>query len=309
MKRLAILLLLLVLFITGSNVHAAGISVSSNNGGTVAVMRNIKIDRATAGNIVVVMGNLDIDADVLGNVLVIMGSVRINSKVSGEIVSVLGDVELTGRSEVYGNIISVMGAINKAKEARIIGEEMEILGQSSKESFKSNMDFFLFLRTTLIIALSIFTLLIGLLLITVSKEKYMRVSLNIDNRTGKKIAIGFLGFIGLTILALLFFITLVVPVIYIILLIMGGIFSSIYFGKVILGAFNGGNNVYAGFITGLTTITLIKVLLTFFVPQSGFVLNIILYLLFTVFINSLGIGIMLDSWFSKNRTRFNTEGN
>lgn len=305
MKRLVILLLLLVLFITGSSVHAAGISISSNNGDMVAVMRNMRIDKITDGNIVIVMGNLDIEENVSGNVLSIMGNVKVNSKVSGQIVTILGDVELTEGSEVYGNIISVIGAIKKADGARIIGEEMEIIGRS----FNVNIDFFLFLRTALTITLTIFTLLIGLLLITVFKEKYVRISLNIEKRTGRKITMGFLGFIGLTILTLLFFITLIVPVIYIILLIVGGIFSSIYFGKVILGALNGGNNVYAGFITGLITITLIKVLLIFFVPQSGFMLNVLLYILFTVFINSLGIGIMLDSWFSRNETRLNAERN
>jgi hypothetical protein len=108
MKRLVMLLLLLVLFITGSSVHAAGISVSSNNGDMVAVMRNMKIDKVTAGNIVVVMGNLDIEENVSGNVLSIMGNVKVNSKVSGQIVTILGDVELTEGSEVYGNSIYVL---------------------------------------------------------------------------------------------------------------------------------------------------------------------------------------------------------
>ncbi|HHW48712.1 MAG TPA: hypothetical protein GXX14_08875 [Clostridiaceae bacterium] len=298
MKRLAILLLLLVLFITGSSVHASGISVSSNNGDTVAVMRNIKINRTTTGNIVVVMGDLDIEGNVFGNVLAIMGNVKVDSRVTGQIVSVLGDVELTEGAEVYGSVISVIGAIKKAGGARIIGEEMEIIGQS----FNVKADLFLFIGTVLTIVFSVFTLLIGLLLITVSKEKYVRISSNIEKRTGRKILMGFLGFIGLSILALVLFITLVVPVIYVILLIIGGIFSSIYFGKVILGTLNAGNNVYGGFITGLTTITLIKVLLILFVPQSGFVLNVVLYFLFTAFIDSLGIGIMLDSWFSRRES-------
>jgi len=303
MKRLAILLMvlqLLALLITGTSVYANGISVSSNNGDLVAVMKDIKIDKTTAGNIVVVMGNLDIEENVSGNVLSIMGNVKVNAKVLGQIVTVLGNVELSDGSEVYGSVISVMGAIKKVDGARIIGEEMEIAGRS----FRVNTNSFLTLATVLTIMFSVFALLIGMLLITVSKEKYMRISLNIEKRTGRKITMGFLGFLGMTILALLFFITLVVPLIYIVLIIISVIFSSIYFGKVILGTFNGGNNVYAGFITGLTTITLIKVLLILFVPQSGFILNVLLYILFTVFINSLGIGVMLDSWFSKRETSF-----
>ena len=113
---------------------------------------------------------------------------------------------------------------------------------------------------------------------------------------------------GATIISVLLFITLIAPVLYLVLIVLGSIFSSIYFGKVILKTFNPNSSIFAEFITGLATVTLIEIVLIYLIPQNEFLINILFYAIFVAFVNSLGIGILIDLKASRSISGANTDG-
>lgn len=297
MKKVwALLVSLFLICLACAPVFAEGITIDSGNGDRVAVFENARIDENTEGTVVVVFGDLTVDAPVDGDVIVVLGDIAVNSRVSGQVVNVLGTTVLAGNSVVDGNVIS-MGTLKKEQGSRVLGQEVRIYGK--QPDFAA--DFLLFARVIVVIVFSVIILISGLIAIAASRNRLRSFAGQIESNVGRKLLMGFLALTGSTILVLLLFITIIAPILYVILLVAGGVVTSIYFGRMILRAFTTGSGPLSEFITGLMTVTLFKLLFIYLIPHEELLLNLIIYFAFTVFLDSLGIGILLDTKYGSGR--------
>ncbi|HEX2926180.1 MAG TPA: hypothetical protein VHP38_07975, partial [Ruminiclostridium sp.] len=168
MKRLAKLVLLLLVFtllIPGA-VSAAKNNFSASN---LIILKEKDINGTSSGNITVVLGTTDIKANVTGSVIVVFGKANITGNVNGDVVSAFGEVYLNGGSEVMGNVVSV-GKLEKDSGVKIRGTKVAI-DFDIISLFKSNG----ILINTLIIC-SLFTLIAGLILITIFTARFRVMS-------------------------------------------------------------------------------------------------------------------------------------
>lgn len=286
MKKLAILVIaLLFSMLTLTVAYAEGVSVSSETGDRVSLFDDIKIDSEVKGNVISVLGNVQIDKPVDGQVVVVFGDVTVNSDVSGQVVTVFGNTKLTSGAVIHKDIIT-LGSIQKESGSRVLGQEVRIFG----EYMNIDIGALLYLRLAIMLLFTLAVLVIGLLVLALSRKRYEEITASIEKNVGKKLLLGFLAYLGASILVVLLIITLVAPVLYIVLLVMAAIVASIYLGRTILKTFSPKNSIYMEFITGLISITLVKLLLIFLVPQEGIIYSFILLTVFGVFINSIGLG-------------------
>lgn len=277
-------------FIFHTPVSGAGIFINTDNGDRIAVLEDIKSNDKTQGNVITVIGNININDEVDGDIVALVGNIRVNAKVTGHVVSVFGEIELAEGANIGGHVVSV-GNINKRLGAQVSGEVVELYRQGQEsEPGKTTVA-----GALLVLIFSLAVLILGVLLIAISKDKYAAFSENVDYNAGKKLLTGFGGLLCATIVTVVLAITVITPVLYLAFMVAAGVFSSIYAGKIILKAFKSGNSAYLQLITGLATITFIKTALIFIAPWDEYMVNSILYLCFVAFINSMGIGIMLNT--------------
>lgn len=290
-----------VAILGGVNIHAAvqgdvvaiGGRVNADSeisGEIVSVLGGVSLgEKALAGgSVVAIGGDMELHQDVKGDVVAVFGDIYIHAKVSGEVIAVFGKVKLGENAVVQGDVFS-LGGIEKSEGAKVNGTEREMFaGAISGHSL-------LFGVAMMIVALSLMNLLIGWIVLLISKERFGSIAATLEADIGKKITSGFLAFLAICLVSLLLSITVVVPLLFILFLMYVGVASSMYFGRLILKNFVSGNNVYAEFITGLITVTLVKIMLVYVIQTGSILLNLALYLLFAFFLNSLGTGMLLMS--------------
>jgi len=290
MKRLTTVLLLFVVLALGYPAYAEGFSVVSDSGDEVRILDDVEINRKTTGNIIVILGDADIRDEVAGDIVVIIGDATINAKVTGDVVNVLGRTRLKEKAEISGDVVSI-GSLEKLPGSMVRGEEVSIYGRE----LHIDIGVILLARLIGVIVFSFVVLILGLIMIAASKEKLHKMIDDFVPGMARKTAIGFLGLIGAFIIFLLLFVTVVIPLLYFVLMLIAGVFSGIYLGRVILNAFGSArSSIYLEFITGIITVTIIKVGLVYFLPLHEFLLSVALFLAFSIFIDSLGIGILLN---------------
>jgi cytoskeletal protein CcmA (bactofilin family) len=291
MKKLAALLAVLLFLIFALTVaYAEGVSVSSDTGDRVSLFDDIKIDSEVKGNVISVLGNVEVNKPVDGQVVVVFGDVTINGNVSGQIVTVFGNTRLTSGAVVQKDLIT-LGSIERENGSKVLGQEVRIFG----EYMNIDIGALLYLRLAIMLLFTLAVLVIGLLVLALSRKKYEEITASIEKNIGKKLLLGFLAYMGASILLVLLIITLVAPVLYIVLLVMAAVVASIYLGRTILKTFSPKNSIYMEFITGLISITLIKLLLIFLVPQENIILSSALLAIFGIFINSIGLGGLAEN--------------
>jgi hypothetical protein len=138
-----------------------------------------------------------------------------------------------------------------------------------------------------------------MLYIAASKKKMAEIEAGIEKDLGRKLLLGILAYFGATIIFALLFITVIVPVIYFILIVLATMISSILLGKLILKTMSPTNSIYPEFITGLVTITLLQLLVTFLIPGEDFILAFALFGIISLLINSFGIGTLFIAKYAK----------
>ncbi|MCX7708220.1 MAG: hypothetical protein N2484_00025 [Clostridia bacterium] len=306
MKKIALTLFILMVSLMSSVFTFAvwaddGTSVVSN-GDRVSIFGDIIVDKSTVGSIVSIFGDVDVQSSVTGDIVAIFGSVRVNQPVDGDIVAILGDmtlnanasrdvvailgkVKLTGNAVINGDLVAI-GSIDKDAGAKVFGQEVKV-----------NLAFLLVARAITIIVLAFLVLILGLVIIAIFKERAVNISHRVEERTGRKIAVGLLGLLGFFILMMLLSIVVVGPILYLLLMIIAEVAVSIYFGKQILKVFNANLNVYLEFVTGLAVLSLLKIILTMLIPQIGFITYLFVYIALDLLIRGWGIGILIDTKF------------
>lgn len=296
MKRFAALLaVIVVLILSVMPVAGEGISVSSENGDKISIFDDVNITAPVNGNVVSVLGNVSVNSNINGQVVAVFGDITVNAEVSGQVVTVFGNTFLTKDAVVKGDVIT-MGSLSKDSGARVLGQEVRILGKSM------NLDIgaIVYLRLAIMILFTLAVLIVGLLILVISKEHYTNIAKTIEENIGKKLLLGILSFLAASILLLLLLITLIAPILYIVVLMLSTITASMYLGRLVLKTFSPGNSIYMEFITGLISITLIKLLLLFLVPQQNLLLGFGLVGLFDLYVYSMGLGIQMEKRYLKN---------
>lgn len=296
MKKFAVLFVMIaVLMINVIPAAGEGIFVSSENGDRISLFDDISITNPVNGNVIAVLGNVSVNSDINGQVVTVFGDITVNAEISGQVVTVFGNTILTKNAVVKGDVIT-MGSLSKTGGTRVLGQEVRILG----ESMNLDIGAIIYLRLAIMILFTLAVLIVGLLILVISKEQYTKIAENIERNIGRKLLLGVLSFLGASVLLLLLLVTLIAPILYIVVLVLSTITASMYLGRLILKTFSQTNSIYMEFITGLISITLIKLLLLFLVPQQDLLLGLGLVGLLDLFVYSMGLGIHMEERYVKN---------
>ena len=295
MKKLTVLVVVLILLTLNTiPACAEGITVASDNGDRVSLFDDIKVEKSITGNVITVLGNIDVDNDINGQVIAVFGNITVNARVSGQVTTIFGNTKLTKNAVVQGNLIT-LGSVVKDDGSKVLGQEVMIVGEYMNVDFGA----ILYLRLALLMLFALAVLIIGLVILMVSRKRFEEITKSIEYNMGKKLILGFLAYTGASILLALLLITLIAPALYIILMVLATVVASIFSGRLILKAMNPSNSVYMEFVTGLITITLIKLLFIFLVPQEEIILSFVLVGVFGVLVNSIGLGVLMEARFGK----------
>jgi hypothetical protein len=123
LKYLTLFILLALLLIPTSAVHAQGIST---DGGRVIFGSNFTLKSGDEfnGDLVVFGGNVTVEqgADLNGNLVVFGGTVSANGNVDGDVVVIGGQVKLEEQAVVSGDVVSIGGQVQQAVGATVKGE-------------------------------------------------------------------------------------------------------------------------------------------------------------------------------------------
>lgn len=295
MKRIiSIAAALLILLSCVVPVYAEGVNVLSDNGDRVSLFNDAKIDKPVNGNVVAVFGNVEVDAEVNGLVVSVFGDAKVDSRVSGQVITVMGDAKLGKNAVIQGSLFT-LGQLYKEPGAKVLGQEVNIFGRQ----MKVDVGEFLIIRVLLVLMFSIVVFLVGMLYIAASRKKVGEIEAGIEKDLGRKLLLGLLAYLGATIILVLLFITIIVPVLYFILVVLATAMSSICLGKLITKAMCPSSSVYVKFATGLITLTLLELLLTFLIPGGDIILSLLLIGGFGLLINSFGIGTLFIAKYEK----------
>jgi hypothetical protein len=295
MKRLAALLALCMIFMTLAVPAAAeGIYVRSEGGDRIRILEDAVISEPIQGNAVFVLGDVTVNSKVGGHVITVFGDAVVNSVVSGQVVSLFGNTVLHEDAQVMGDVITI-GSLTKSGSAVISGQEVRILG----EAMNLDIGAFSYLRLIIVLLFTLAVFIIGMLSLLISRKRYISISKRLDRSFSRKIILGILAFTGASALLLILLLTLVAPLLYIILLLVASIPAFMYLGRKILKSFSPKNSIHAEFITGLVTVTLVKLIIIFLIPQQSILLSVIIIGIISIFIYSLGLGIMAEQYYLK----------
>jgi len=270
-------------------VSVGGIDIDVDTGSDkVSVMKDITIDKPVFGDVVAVMGDIDINSNVNGDVIAVMGNITINGQVFGSVITVLGNVTLSGNAHVNGDVIS-LGTIERHDNAVVFGEETGIDVKFVTPSAIA--------LVVVKVILACITFVAALVIVAIFNKRYTLMSNNIEVNLGKKIGIGLLAFIAFVLLSVILSVTVIAPLFSALIMAAMIAASSTYFGKVILKSFRRDFGVFTQFFVGFLFINLVQAAVLGMTPQLGFATGAIIYLVFALFINSLGAGILVESKF------------
>lgn len=290
--KLVMVLLIFTLLIPGV-VSAAKDNLTISN---LIILEEQNINDLSTGNVTVVLGSTEITSNVLGNVVVVFGNANIRGKVSGDVVSAFGEVYLKGGSEVMGDLVSV-GKLGMDSGVKIGGSKVA-LNFDIISLFKSNG----ILINTLIIC-SLFTLIAGLILITIFTTRFRVISYSLREAPARRMVLGALVVVSLTIVLAFVIFLLVAPALYILIIMMADIIGSIYLGTIIFKNNYDRSAIYLEFFVGHILISILKIVPLIFIPSGLYTALMIYGICFIVVeftLASFGIGTVIDTGFGKN---------
>lgn len=298
MKKLtALLIVAAILVISIIPAAAEGIYVASGNGDRIRILEDVSINQPVNGNVVAVLGDINVDSQVSGHVISVFGDIKVNGLVAGQVVTIFGQTELGGNAKVMGDVIT-MGSLKEASGAQVLGQQVRILG----ESMNLDIGAILYLQLVIMLLFTVVVLIAGLLILLIARSSYNNMAKNIEKNLGRKMLLGVLAFLGASALLLILLVTLIAPLLYIIVLVLAMIPASMFAGRYILKTFSPKNSIYVEFITGLISITLLKLLIVLLVPQDRVLIGLGLTGLVDLVIYSLGLGIHMEQHYLKENT-------
>ncbi len=296
MKKLtALLIMAAILVISFVPVAAEGIYVASGNGDRIRILEDVGVTQPVNGNVVAVLGDITVDSQVNGHVIAVFGEVKVNAQVTGQVVTIFGQTELGENARVMGDVIT-MGSLKEAPGAQVLGQQVRILG----ESMNFDIGAILYLQLVIMLLFTVVVLIVGLLILLIARSSYTKMAKSIEKNVGRKLLLGVLTFMGASALLLLLLVTLIAPLLYIVVLVLAMIPASMFAGRYILKTFSPKNSIYVEFITGLISLTLLKLLIVLLVPQGCILIGFGLTGLVDLVIYSLGLGIHMEQHYLKD---------
>jgi hypothetical protein len=304
MRKLAAFLIILLIILTSAvSSYGEGIYVSSDNDDIIRIFEDATVSEPVRGNIITVLGNITVNERVNGHVVTVFGDSEVNAEVTGQVVSIFGSVFLKENAVVISDVITI-GPLHKSEGAVIHGQEVRIFG----ESMNLDLGALSYLRLLILILFTLAVLIIGFLMLLISRTRYKSISRSIDKNIGRKFILGILSFIGASSLLVILLMTLIAPLFYIVLLIISTVPACMFIGRFILRTFSQNNSIYAEFITGLVSVTLVKLLIFFMTPQQNMFIGLIAVGLLNIAIYSLGMGIFMEQYYLKNDSAEHKKG-
>ena len=298
MKKLtALLIAAVILMATVIPAAAEGIYVASGDGDRIRILEDVDVTQSVSGNVVAVLGDITVDSQVGGHVIAVFGDVKVNAPVAGQVVTIFGQTDLGAIAKVMGDVIT-MGSLNEASGAQVLGQQVRILG----ESMNLDIGAILYLQLVITVLFTIIVFIAGMLILLIGKSSYANMAENIEKNLGRKMLLGVLTFIGASAGLLLLLVTLIAPLLYIAVLVLAMIPASMFAGRYILKTFSPKNSIYVEFVTGLISITLLKLLVVLLVPQDRLLLGFVLTGLVDLLIYSLGLGVHMEQHYLKGNT-------
>lgn len=298
MKKFIIVMVVLFMVVVNVPVLAANGWEFIDGRDRINLLGNTTVDENTSGDVIVIAGNVDVEADVDGDVVVVMGNLNLDAAVSGDVITLMGKVTLTDKARVMGDVVT-LGSVDKADGAYIEGENSLIkFGYININS--PDMNFLAMLRFVVLFFSLVLLLIFGLVVIYFTSQRFIVIEAGIEYGTGRKFVIGLLGLIASFIITILFCWTLIVPLVFLLLMLLAKVATCVYIGKMALKVSNARLNIYIEFVTGAIAIMLAEILLFMLIPQERVIQSILAGGLLNVAVNSLGIGILVDSKFGKS---------
>ena len=298
--KLVLVLLIATLLIPGVVLAAKNDLTISN----LIILEEKNIEDISCGNVTVVLGSTDVKSNVLGSVIVVFGKANISGKVSGDVVSAFGEIYLEGDTEVMGNLVS-LGRFEKDTAVKIRGTKVTI-NFDYISWFKSNG----ILINALIIG-SLFTLVAGLILITIFTTRFRVMSYSLNNALPRRLVLGALVVVSLTIVLAFLIFLLAAPVLYLLVILLADIIGSIYLGTVIFRNNYDRSAIYIEFFVGHILISIIKIVPLIFIPSGSYTALMIYgicYVIVQFALSSFGIGTLIDTGFGKNTELLRKDG-
>lgn len=194
MKRLVVIALLLFCWVLPASASAA----SSDD--RVVIVGDVLVDRdTTAGDILVADGDVTIRGTVDGDVVVGDGDVTIRGKVTGDVLTLAGQAILGRRAQVDGDVVYADEKPQVASGAQVGGKVKKV----------EPSDVGLGLDIGIWVAVTVSTLLLGLLLLLLFPKAADAVGRTFKARKGMTALVGLAAFILIPVLAVVLLVTIV----------------------------------------------------------------------------------------------------
>jgi hypothetical protein len=221
MRRLVLTLMAGLLFV-GVGSPAWGQEAVQEDDQIVLTGRVVIAQEERVGDVVIFDGPASVAGQVNGDLLVFNGDLELSGQVTGDVMSFNGDVSLAGTARIGGDLVSRL-APNVEAGATIQGETRRFRPREWTEPFA------FFAELAFWLAISVSTLILGLLLLLLAPRAADAVYESARTSIGPSIGWGFILFFGLPILAVLALLTLVgIPFGVVVLLALALIYSIGY---------------------------------------------------------------------------------
>ncbi len=299
-KLRVILFALMALLMVPGVVSAAKNDLTISN---LIILEDKSITDTSCGNVTIVLGSADIKTNVLGSVIVVFGKANISGNVSGDVVSAFGEVYIDNNSSIEGNLVSV-GKLEKDSGVKVAGTKVTI-NFDFISMFKSNG----IIINTLIFC-AIFTLVAGLILITIFTSRFRAMSYSMGTATSRRLILGALVVVSLTIVLAFLIFSLIAPAVYITFIMLTDIIGSIYLGTLIFRNNYERSGIYLQFFVGHILIYIIKIVPLIFIPSGSYTALMIYGICFLIAefcLASFSIGTAIDTGFGKKTPFLNSK--
>ncbi|NLY43702.1 MAG: hypothetical protein GX066_07000 [Clostridiaceae bacterium] len=258
-KKVWIFILCILLIFSSVRVMA-----SSKQEDRISIFNNIDIEEPVAGSVVSVFGNINTRDSVGGDVVAIFGNIYVNAAVKGNVVAVFGNVSLGPQADVRGDVVAIGSKnIQKASGSKIAGDSIGIsIGSINLPFFHFRFSLPFMNRRGFLSSIGLLIIaLCSLLVISVAKERIMRISYCVEDNIVRKIIIGTVLFLCFPIITILMAITIIglpIAVIFLMIAFLVG-FSALcsYIGRKVLDLFDSTTNIYEEYLVGVLVLAIL----------------------------------------------------
>lgn len=263
---------------------------SKNQGQILCILGNVEIGNSAGvqEDVTNVFGRTEVRNSIGGNLTTINGTTKVNAKIYGDATLLMGKMDLAGDSYIGGSFFAI-GSIKKDSSVRIAGQNISLdINNTTAVTALLAISYMI---------ISLVSLLIGILMITLLKERFFIMDIRIEENMGRKMKIGFMAILMFFTLSLVLIFTFVFPIVFVILCITSEAVTGIFVGRLLTKFFVRKQNIYIEYISGLVLFTFAKLLLIITAPHLGYVVSGVMFCAIIFLVNSLGCGTLISTRF------------